>query len=121
MKSSIEVLKDVQTRRSYKVIPEPVLVAGLLELDQKTRKLEQSKQDKPIAPADYIANAAIELFPDVDCALAGLTTAGFVPCSHRSIATSRASRGISSGFDLYRDISVNLSSKCTAGRKWAWG
>jgi hypothetical protein len=104
MKSSIEVLKDVQTRRSYKVIPEPVLVAGLLELDQKTRKLEQSKQDKPIAPADYIADAAIELFPDVDCALAGLYY-----------------RRIPSGFDLYRDISVNLSSKCTAGRKWAWG
>ena len=61
MKSAIEVLKDVQANKEiYKVIPEPVLVAGLLELDQKIRKLEQSKQDKPIDPADYIDKKELE-------------------------------------------------------------
>ena len=36
------------------------IVAGLLELDQKIRKLEQSKQDKPIDPADYIDKKELE-------------------------------------------------------------
>ena len=61
MKSATEVLKDVQANKEiYKVIPEAVLVAGLLELDQKIRKLEQSKQDKPIDPADYIDKKELE-------------------------------------------------------------
>ena len=61
MKSFIEVLKDVQANKEiYKVIPEPVLVAGLLELEQKIRKLAESKQDKPIDPADYIDNRELE-------------------------------------------------------------
>jgi hypothetical protein len=61
MKSAIEVLKDVQANKEiYKVIPEPVLVAGLLDLDQKIRKLEQCKQDKPIDPADYIDKKELE-------------------------------------------------------------
>jgi len=61
MKSFIEVLKDVQANKEiYKVIPEAVLVAGLLELDQKIRKLAESKQDKPIDPADYIDRNELE-------------------------------------------------------------
>jgi hypothetical protein len=37
-----------------------VIVAGIVELDQKIRKLDQSKQDKPVEAADYIDKNELE-------------------------------------------------------------
>ena len=61
MKSSIEALKEAYSHQEiYKVVPEQLIVAGIVELDQKIRKLAESKQDKPIDPANYIDKKELE-------------------------------------------------------------
>ena len=61
MKSSIDALNEAYSHQEiYKVVPEQLIVAGIVELEQKIRKLAESKQDKPIDPADYIDNKELE-------------------------------------------------------------
>ena len=61
MKSSIDALKESYSHQEiYKVVPEQLIVAGIVELEQKILKLAESKQDKQVDPADYIDRNELE-------------------------------------------------------------